>query len=425
MKRLLLLASLWSACALAQQADITGAQLLSGDADAKLQAMARDAASSGKKLVINAPEYWHEMILEQVRKGGGDNLEVEVRDSFAESVLVREEAAAPAAEPAPVVEPTPAPVATPAPAPVAPAAPAPRPVAPPPAAPKPVAPAPAPVPAPRPAAATPAPAPAPVPAPAAPPQPQPRAASATVPTTTPAPALPAATAPRPAAPAPTPAPVATPAPRPATPAPAPASAAATAPRQSTRDAEIASIKRRMEQNLNGGEPVTRSIAPAALEQGDVIYDQGPVKAVLRRGSLRNQIYWLDGDIELRRVELKEIGPRRYQVMERIREGGKVTLRAERSAEQQVFDAQAPDKHAAERKQLEQRYNGGNAITAQLAPTGLRQKDIIYAGDELAVVVRVNGLALERYWLVGRIDLGRSELIKDGANKYRVLQDVTQ
>lgn len=421
MKRLFLLASLWSACALAQQADITGAQLLSGDADAKLQAMARDAASSGKKLVINAPEYWHEMILEQVRKGGGDNLEVEVRDSFAESVLVREEAAAPAAEPAPVAEPAPAPVATPAPAPkpVAPAAPAPRPVAPPPAAPKPAAPAPTPRPAP--AAATPAPAPA-APAPA---QPQPRAASAPVPATTPAPAAPAAAAPRPVAPAPTPAPVAAPAPRPAAPAPASAPVAAPAPRQSTRDAEIASIKRRMEQNLNGGEAVTRSIAPAALEQGDVIYDQGPVKAVLRRGSLRNQIYWLDGDIELRRVELKEIGPRRYQVMERIREGGKVTLRAERSAEQQMYDAQAPDKHAAERKLLEQRYNGGNAIEARLAPTGLRQKDIIYAGDDLAVVVRVNGLALERYWLVGRIDLGRSELIKDGANKYRVLQDVTQ
>ena len=57
MKRLLLLASLWSACALAQQADITGAQLLSGSADAKLQSMARDAASSGRKLVISEPEY--------------------------------------------------------------------------------------------------------------------------------------------------------------------------------------------------------------------------------------------------------------------------------------------------------------------------------------------------------------------------------
>jgi biotin carboxyl carrier protein len=337
MKRLFLLASLWSACALAQQADITGAQLLSGEADARLQSMARDAASSGRKLVISAPEYWHEMILEQVRRGGGDNLEIEVRDSFAESVLVREESAVPET---PVAEP------------------------------------------------------AAVPAPVA----------------APAPAAPVAARPTPA---PTPAPVAAP-------------VAVPAPRRSTRDAEITTIKRRVEQNLNGGEPVTRSLTQLQLESGDVIYDRGLVKAVQRRSSLRNQIYWLDGDIELRRIELKELGPGRYQVMERIRgDGAKATLRAERTTERQMFTAEAPAKHAAERKQMEQRYNGGNPITAEIPATGLRQRDIVYVGDDLAVVVRVNGLALERYWLVGKVDLGRAELIKDGANKYRVLQDVSR
>lgn len=401
MKRLLLLASLWSACALAQQADITGAQLLSGSADAKLQSMARDAASSGRKLVISAPEYWHEMILEQVRRGGGDNLEVEVRDSFAESVLVREEstqppdpAAAPdAVPPAPVAAPRPA--APPAAKPVV-AAPPPRPL------PAPVAPAPPPVAAREPAVSAPAtttpPPPAPVPATAAP--------------------APVVSAPAPAAAAP-----ATVAPAPA---PAAAPAAAPAPRRSTREAEIASIKRRVEQNLNDGEPITRSITQTGLEPGDVIYDQGLVKAVLRRGSVRNQIYWLDGDIELRRIELKELGPRRYQVMERIRnEGARPTLRTVRTTESQAFVAAAPAAHAAERKQLEQRYNAGNPISSEIAATGLRQRDIVYVGDALAVVVRVNGLALERHWLVGAIDLGRPELIKDGANKYRVLQDINR
>ncbi|MBP7418421.1 MAG: hypothetical protein KA911_07450 [Xanthomonadales bacterium] len=422
MKRLLLLASLWSACALAQQADITGAQLLSGAADAKLQSMARDAASSGRKLVISAPEYWHEMILEQVRRGGGDNLEVEVRDSFAESVLVREESTQP---PDPVAAPeavAPAPVATPAPA-LAPAA-APTPVA----APRPAAP---PVAKPAVAAPTPRPQPAPVAPPVAAREPA-ASAPATTPAPPPAPApvtaapAPVAAASAPAAAAPAPAPA--PAPATVTPAPAPAAApaAAPAPRRSTRDAEIASIKRRVEQNLNGGEPVTRSLTQTGLEPGDVIYDQGLVKAVLRRGSVRNQLYWLDGEIELRRIELKELGPRRYQVMERIRnEGARPTLRTVRTTESQAFKAAAPAAHAAERKQLEQRYNAGNPISSEIPATGLRQRDIVYVGDALAVVVRVNGLALERYWLVGEVDLGRSELIKDGANKYRVLQDINR
>lgn len=415
MKRLLLLASLWSACALAQQADITGAQLLSGAADAKLQSMARDAASSGRKLVISAPEYWHEMILEQVRRGGGDNLEVEVRDSFAESVLVREESAVPPdpmavpeAVPAPVAAPATAPATAPTPAPVA----APRPVAPPVAKPVAATPAPRPLPA---AAAPPAP-PTVAPAPAA-------ATPVATPAPQPAPVAPTAV-PVPAAPAPAPATTAAPAVAPTVVAPAPAAAAA--PRRSTRDAEIASIKRRVEQNLNGGEPVTRSLTQTGLEPGDVIYDQGLVKAVLRRGSVRNQLYWLDGEIELRRIEFKELGPRRYQVMERIRnEGARPTLRTVRTTESQAFKAAAPAAHAAERKQLEQRYNAGNPISSEIPATGLRQRDIVYVGDALAVVVRVNGLALERYWLVGEVDLGRSELIKDGANKYRVLQDINR
>jgi ABC-type amino acid transport substrate-binding protein len=69
------------------------------------------------------------------------------------------------------------------------------------------------------------------------------------------------------------------------------------------------------------------------------------------------------------------------------------------------------------------YNGGNTINSTLAPQQVRQKDILYIGDELAVVVRVNGLDLERYWLVGTINLARTELIKDGTNRYRVLSDI--
>ena len=58
MKRIFLLAALLSAAASAQDRDISGAQLLSGEADAQLQSAAREASASGKKLVISAPQYW-------------------------------------------------------------------------------------------------------------------------------------------------------------------------------------------------------------------------------------------------------------------------------------------------------------------------------------------------------------------------------
>ncbi|MCE3004309.1 MAG: hypothetical protein LW860_16665, partial [Xanthomonadaceae bacterium] len=119
MKHWFLLAALVAGQAMAQSADISGAQLLSGDADARLQGLAREAAAANRKLVISAPEYWHEMILEQVRRGGGDGVQVEVRDSFAEAVMVRSDALvaeAHAAEPPAAEAQAPAAVAQPAPA---------------------------------------------------------------------------------------------------------------------------------------------------------------------------------------------------------------------------------------------------------------------------------------------------------------------
>jgi hypothetical protein len=225
--------------------------------------------------------------------------------------------------------------------------------------------------------------------------------------------------------------------RPTTPAPAPSTPVAAAPAPepaatadadtgasgTTAQAEEATIRRSFEQNLNGGRRITRSLTQTQLEAGDVVYTRGPVKAILRRDSLRNDVFWLDGDLELMRVELKELTSNRYQVMERIRSSDNVRLRAVRSEEKAEFEANDPARHADERKTMERRYNGGNTITAKLTPTELRQKDVVYIGDDLVVVVRVAGLDLTRYWLIGKVNLGRTELIKDGTNKYKVLQDL--
>ena len=98
------------------------------------------------------------------------------------------------------------------------------------------------------------------------------------------------------------------------------------------------------------------------------------------------------------------------------------LRAVRSDQPVPFVAADPSRHAGERAELERRYNGGNAIAGALGPADLSARDVLYVGDSLAVVVRVNGLELERYFLVGQVDLGRGELRRDGINRYRVLSD---
>jgi len=380
MQRLILLATLVAGTAIAQNADISGAQLISGDADAQLQQLARQAASGNRKLIISAPEYWHEMILEQVRRGGGDRLQVEVRDSFAEAVMVRSDVRGGTETPA-VAAPAPIPVPTPAAAPSARTAP---PVAAPVATRPPVAPA---------AVAAPAPVsrPAPPPAPAG-------TANRPLPSTA---ALPPASIPS------------------AAPAPAAAQGVTTGSAQ----AQITAIKRRLEASLNDGQSITRTLVLTQLQPKDLLFVRDGVVAVLRRFSLRKDWFWLEGGIELRRVELRELGPNRYEVNERLRAIDSPRLRAVQSGEHALFAANELEKHAAEREQLERRFNGGNRITATLLSTQLNQRDVIYVGDDLSVVVRVSGLLLERYWLVGRIDLARAELLKDGNNKYRVLENI--
>jgi len=405
MKRCMILALFASGAAVAQQADITSAQLLSGQADAKLQQLGKEAKAGNKKLVISAPQQWHDLILEQLRRGGSD-IKVEIRDSFAESVMVRSadgaEAPAPVATPAPQAQPSPAPA-------------------------PPARPTPAPAPTPKPAAPAPKPAPAPVSRPATPP-PTPKPAPTAAPVATPAQSLPASPAPAPSPP-PQPAPDPAPAAATAEPAPAPAPAPAAAPTpaptaatQTSSGAEVESIRRRLEQNLNRGDAASGDMSSDQLLTGDLVYDQGPVRAVVRRSGARTQLFWLAGEVDLARVEFKELGGDRYQVIEPMRTGTPM-LRSKATAGQALFTAVDPASAADERKVLEGRYNGGKPITATVRAEQVEVRDLLYVGEKLIVVVRLSGQKLERFWLVGDINLARGQLSKEGANKYRALSDL--
>jgi len=367
-RKLLLAAAIAVAApAFAQQnVDISGAEFQAGNGDSKLATVGREAAKSGKRIVVTAPQEWHAKIAAKIRAGGA--AEVVMKDGFYENVLVRVEEK-PAEPPKPEPKPEPKRVASER---VPQDVPGPKPTLPPPS-----EPAPAPVV----AAAPPAPVAAPPPVQQAPtPQVQapPPAAQVAV-------AKPAA-APVPAAP------------------------------------DVTKIQKRMEESLNNGRAAEGPLSVSGLQSGDFIFVDGAVRAVVRRESLRPRMFWLDGDLDLRRAELKELGPNRYQVINPIVGGTNYALRDERAADTKSLVATVPPANAPERATFERDYNDGHSIDETITIEKLRAADLVYAGKGMAVVVRREGPKLTRYWLEGTLDLGQPGLQKDGTNKYKVISD---
>lgn len=359
-RKLVLALALMAAGAQAQSVDISGDDYAAGKGDARLSALAKQAAADGKRVVITAPKEWHSSLAAKLGKGN-----VVLREGFYESVLARVEeveapkpvAAAPAIAPAP---PAPAPVAV-----------APRPVA-----------APAPV-------SQPKSAPAPVAAPT-------RAA-----------------APVAAVPAPAAKPVAKPAPSLVS-LPAAAEPAA---------ADDEAVRDRMRQSLIEGRAAQGPMPVSALASGDVVYVDGPVRGVVRREGTKAMLYWLEGDVDLRRTELKPLAANRYQVLGSII--GEGTLRPEFDTSAAELVAKVPGDGTTERLKLEQTYNNGRNIRDLLSPTQLVAGDVLYASGDAVVIARREGRNLSRYWLDGQLDLRQSAIRADGEGKYRVVGNVAR
>ena len=87
-KRILLAAALVSSSAIAQEVDINGKDFLSGAGDARLADIARQAAAQGKRVVVTAPDYWQSKIAAKLH-AGASNIDVQMKEGFFENVLVR------------------------------------------------------------------------------------------------------------------------------------------------------------------------------------------------------------------------------------------------------------------------------------------------------------------------------------------------
>lgn len=340
-----------------QNTDITGADFSSGKADATLAELGRKASGSGQRLVITAPSEWHAKIAAKVRAGG--KADVVLRDGFYENVLVRVEDKAAEAKPEPEKKVAARSEAKPA------------------------------------------------------PEAEPVAAAHPLAAASPTPPV------RPAASTPQAAPAVAPAPAPAPAAKPVQTAAVSAPAKAAPAVDTDAIKQRFEQSLLGGRSAEGSLPVASLQSGDTIYVDGPVRAVVRREGLRAVLYWLDGDLDLRRSELKVVADNRYQVLSSIRGEGTLRREFETAA---TLEFAVPGADAPERATLERTINEDRAIDDSLPTTQLRAGDVIYTSKGAAVVVRREGTRLSRYWLQGSLDTRQSGLRADGANKFKVLND---
>lgn len=367
LKRVIFAALFVAGSAFAQQdIAISGKDIQSGAADARLAEIGRTAAGSGKAVVVNAPTAWHAQIAAKLRAAGATN--VKLNDSFFESAVLRVEDNKPVAAAKPVEPVKPVEAAKP------------------PEAPKPVA---KPVEA-KPVAAAPVSAPPPV---------------------EPTPVEPA--------PAPTPAPVAAPPPpAPVEPAPAPAAVAA-APAKPVADT-TGPVKQRLEKSLNEGRAAEGELTEGQLEVGDLVYVDGPVTAIVRRDRLKTKLYWAGGIINLQRAELIAVGTNRYEVKARINTAVAANLRTDAASGPSQFTAKVPGDTDAERTQMEKSYGEGKVIARTLHTDQIREGDQVFVGKTTAVVVRRDGSAYLRYWLDGSVDLNQRALQKDGANKYKAL-----
>jgi len=276
------LTAMFASSAWAQQnVDITAEQFNSGAANAELTTLGRQAAASGKRLVVTAPQHWHAQIAARIRAGG--QAEIVLKDGFYETLLVRvEDKAAEPAKPEPIAAAAkPAAVAAPAPAP----APRPAPVAEPAAAIEPPPAAVVEVP-----AAEPAPAPAPAPEVVAPPPPPPVQA-----------AVPAVVEEAPAA---------------AAEAPAVVDPKAPVMLVAAEPGDTDPVRESMEKRYNEGKRISERVQPGSLREGDVIYTAAGAAVIVRRENNRMIRMWLDGPLNLNQTGLSVEGGNKYLVVNR-------------------------------------------------------------------------------------------------------------
>jgi hypothetical protein len=384
-KRILFAATLVSSSAIAQEVDVNGKDFLSGAGDARLADIARQAASQGKRLVVTAPDYWQSKVASKLH-AGASNIDVQMKEGFFENVLVRVDDGKAAAASTAAADKAAATKAENAKAEAARAenarieaqrAEAER-----------------------------------IEAQRAEAQriqtakeQADRAEAARIE----AQRADAARAEAAKAEA----------------TRAEAAKAAAAKAQAEKDAanKLTTIKQRMQQNLSGGHEAEGTLTVAQLQKDDELFIDGPIRGVVRRDGARTHLFWLDGDLNLDRVELTPVADNHYHIVAPIRETATPTLRTKSVGG--TIAGHVPPPTSAERKSLEQQYAEGKSVTQSLQARDLHSGDTVYIGISTAMIVRLQGTAYLRYWLDGDLSLSQPGLQKESSNVYKVISDTVR
>lgn len=363
----------FAGAALAQQVDVSGKDFLSGAGDAKLASIAQQAAAAGKTLEVTAPDYWQAKVAAKLHAGAA-GVTVKANDGFFENVLVKIVEAAPA-ETAPSADAEGAKVA-----------------------------------AQRAAAQKAADEKAAAERAAAEKAAAERAAAQAAAAKAAAEKAAAEKAAAEKAAADKAA---------AEKAAAEKAAAEKAAAEKAAADKRAAMRNGMLKNLNDGRPADGDLQVGQLQTGDVVYVDGDLRGVVRRGSSRLQFYWLQGDLNLDRIELSPNGEGRYKVLRAIDTNAAPVLRTRSGG---TLAAAVPAASSAVRKSLQDAYADGRDVADTLKLSDLRQGDVVYTGEGAGLVVRRAGGQLARFWLVGTLDLGQIGLQKQGGGAYKVLSD---
>jgi hypothetical protein len=423
MKYTFLKHALWAAlfaagAAMAQDAAISGSDFTHGKADAQLATIGGKAAANGQTVVVTAPTYWQGKVAAKIRAGAhGKAVAIRFSTGFYENVLVRTEAGAPA-EAAMKPEPKPEPKVAAKAEPKTEARPESR-IAKVERKPE-IKAVPEPEISDAPAETRPVPVVATAPAPK--PAEEPPHVAAPVVMQAPVQQAPASVAPHPAPeaasniasiPQVSHQPVVVPIPTAAISGGGMASEALAAHAN-----DGAAVRQRMLASLNDGRPAMGSLGESQLRPGDQVYADGDTRAVVRLEGLHRSLYWLQGPVDLERVQFMPQGDGHYEVTGTIDPKAPAAHRANADAHR-VVKASVPAAGSAARARLEQQYNNGQPITGNLTVARLQPEDRLLVDGDAIIVARREGNSMARYWFSGSIDLGQTGIQKLDGDTYRV------
>lgn len=179
----------------------------------------------------------------------------------------------------------------------------------------------------------------------------------------------------------------------------------------------ATARQRLLASLNSGRPAMGSLAEGQLQPGDQVFTDGETLAVVRLEGLHRSLYWLQGPVDLQRVQYLPQAGGSYQVTGTIDPRAPAAHRS--AARAHVIVADVPTAGSAARARLELQYNNGQPIVGSLTATRLQPEDRLLVNGSAIVIARREGNSMARYWLTGPIDLGQTGIQKLDGNVYRV------